>query len=90
MPVLPDVHSTIVPPGLSFPSRSAASTMASPMRSFTLPPGLKNSTLARTGAGQPRAVARSRTRGVLPTVPRIVSWYSTPSRLRVTSSKFGL
>ncbi len=36
MPVLPLVGSTMVPPGLSFPSRSAASIMATPMRSFTL------------------------------------------------------
>ena len=38
-----------VPPGFRRPSRSAASTMARPMRSLTLPPGLKASSLARTG-----------------------------------------
>lgn len=35
MPVLPEVPSTIVPPGLSFPEFSAASTMETPMRSLT-------------------------------------------------------
>ena len=35
MPVLPEVASTIVPPGLSSPERSAASTIETPMRSFT-------------------------------------------------------
>ena len=44
-PVLPLVPSTIVPPGFSCPLRSAASMIGSPMRSFTEPPGLKNSAL---------------------------------------------
>ena len=35
IPVLPEVASTMVPPGLSEPSASAASTIATPMRSFT-------------------------------------------------------
>ena len=45
-PVFPDVASTIRPPGLSLPARSAASIIASPIRSLTDPPGLKNSALA--------------------------------------------
>ena len=40
MPVLPLVDSTIVPPGFSSPDASAASTSATPRRSFTLEPGL--------------------------------------------------
>ena len=40
MPVLPLVPSTIVPPGRSSPLASAASTMATPMRSFTELAGL--------------------------------------------------
>ena len=44
-PVLPLVASTITPPGRSVPSCSAALTRASPMRSFTEPPGLMNSHL---------------------------------------------
>jgi len=35
MPVLPDVASTIVPPGWSWPLASAASMIATPIRSFT-------------------------------------------------------
>ncbi|KXK02744.1 MAG: hypothetical protein UZ03_NOB001001835 [Nitrospira sp. OLB3] len=46
MPVLPLVGSTIVPPGLSLPCRSASSIMFRQIRSLTLPPGLKDSTLA--------------------------------------------
>ena len=46
-PVLPDVGSMIVPPGLSRPARSAASIIGSPMRSLTEPPGLSVSSLAR-------------------------------------------
>ncbi len=44
MPVLPDVASTIVVrPGSIRPSASAASIIATPMRSFTDPPGLNAS-----------------------------------------------
>jgi hypothetical protein len=42
-PVFPDVPSTITPPGFNAPRRSASSTIATPIRSFTEPPGLKNS-----------------------------------------------
>ena len=66
-PVLPEVGSTMVPPGRSSPDASAASIMRSAMRSFTLPPGLKYSTLASTGAAMPSATAPSRTSGVFPT-----------------------
>jgi hypothetical protein len=37
--VLPLVGSTIVPPGLSLPSRSAASIIPVAILSLTLPPG---------------------------------------------------
>ena len=40
MPVLPLVASTIVPPGCSSPDFSAASMIATPMRSLTLLAGL--------------------------------------------------
>ena len=46
--MLPLVGSMIVPPGLSRPSRSAASIIGSPIRSFTEPPGLSISSFART------------------------------------------
>jgi hypothetical protein len=44
--VLPDVPSTIRAPGASAPDSCAARTIDSAARSFTLPPGLKNSALA--------------------------------------------
>jgi hypothetical protein len=56
----------MVPPGRSWPDFSASSTMRSAMRSFTLPPGLKYSTLASTVAWMPALTLRSRTRGVFP------------------------
>ncbi len=41
VPVLPEVGSTIVPPGLSLPSRSAASISATATRSLIEPPGIE-------------------------------------------------
>ena len=49
--MLPDVGSTIVPPGRSFPSRSAASIIASPIRSLFDPPGFRNSSFASSVGG---------------------------------------
>ena len=46
IPVLPDVASITVCPGLSDPSFSAVSMMESARRSFTLESGLKNSHFA--------------------------------------------
>jgi hypothetical protein len=46
MPVLPEVPSTMVPPGFNSPDLSAASTIASPIRSLSEPPGLTVSSLA--------------------------------------------
>ena len=65
-PVLPLVGSTIVPPGLSQPLRSASSIMRMPMRSLTEPPGLSISSLATTGVRIPLVTRLSRTRGVCP------------------------
>src|SRR6185369_17502688 len=48
MPVLPEVGSMIVPPGLRAPERSASSTMDSAMRSLIEPPGLLRSDLTHT------------------------------------------
>src|SRR6266480_3184882 len=73
-PVLPEVASTIRPPGLRRPSRSAASIIATPMRSFTEPPGLKNSALAYTGVRIPCVTRFSRTSGVQPIVSRMLSY----------------
>jgi hypothetical protein len=73
IPVLPEVGSTKTAPGLIRPSRSAASTMASPIRSLTEDSGLKNSHFPRISALQPASAARrpKRTIGVAPMVSRI-------------------
>src|SRR3954463_8718954 len=71
-PVLPEVGSTIVPPGRSFPSRSAASIIGSPIRSFTEPPGFRYSSLARISAPPGGVSFCSRTIGVAPTSSRMV------------------
>src|SRR5918999_4519819 len=75
-PVLPLVGSTIVPPGLSRPARSARSTMASPIRSFTDPPGFRYSTLASRVGPRPRPSRDNRTNGVPPTTSRSESYTS--------------
>src|SRR5262245_22320360 len=68
MPVLPLVGSMIVPLGRNAPSRSACSIMARQMRSFTLPPGLSDSSFAQTSARRPSSWGRRdrRTTGVEP------------------------
>jgi len=50
------------------PSRSAASIMLTPMRSLTLPSGLKDSSLASTVASIPFVTLFNLTNGVLPMV----------------------
>src|SRR5262245_55609150 len=72
-PVLPDVGSTMVPPGLRSPSRSAASIIATAGRSFTDPPGFVVSILATRSHVSPRPMHGSRTRGVSPMSPRTES-----------------
>ena len=69
MPVLPLVASTIVVrPGSIRPSRSAASIMATPIRSLTEPPGLNISSLREDLALPPSGASRvSCTIGVRPT-----------------------
>ena len=65
-PVLPDVGSTIVPPGFSSPSRSAARIISSAGRSFDEPPGFVVSSLATSGHGRSAPTLPSFTIGVLP------------------------
>jgi hypothetical protein len=69
MPVFPLVASTIVVrPGSIRPSRSAASTIATPIRSLTEPPGLNISSLAKTEpVASSGSIRRSSTIGVRPT-----------------------
>ena len=66
MPVFPLVGSRMIVSGLIRPACSAASIMDTPMRSFTLPAGLKDSSLAATSATAPAVTRRSRTSGVCP------------------------
>ena len=77
--MLPDVGSTIVPPGRSFPSRSAASIIASPIRSFTEPPGFRYSSFASSSPGTLRLRRSSRTIGVEPTSSRTVGYSRLPT-----------
>jgi len=69
-PVLPLVGSTIVPPGFRAPRFSASSIIASPMRSFTEPPGFSISSFATRRGLRPLPIRLRCTRGVLPTRPR--------------------
>jgi len=73
MPVLPEVASTTVWPGLSVPRRSASSMIPMARRSFTECSGLKNSHFTNivTPAGAKRLM---RTTGVSPMVERMLSW----------------
>src|SRR3954454_1034350 len=76
VPVLPLVGSTIVPPGLRWPSRSAASISATATRSLIDPPGLSASTLATSCGRRPAPSRLRRTSGVPPIASRIVSLMS--------------
>src|SRR5215470_1328776 len=67
MPVLPLVGSTIVEPGFRRPRRSASSSMATAMRSLTLPPGFIDSIFATTLAPPGLGRRFNRTIGVRPT-----------------------
>jgi hypothetical protein len=74
IPVLPEVPSMIVPPGLSAPDRSASSIILTAIRSLIELPGLNVSSFARTVAfTRPLVIALMRTMGVSPMAPRIVS-----------------
>src|SRR5215831_6223863 len=68
MPVLPAVPSTTVPPAFSVPRFSASRMIQSAARSFTDPPGLRNSALPRISQPVSRLTLSSRMSGVLPTV----------------------
>jgi hypothetical protein len=64
-PVLPPVYSTTVVPGSSRPSRSAPSIIASAMRSFIDPVGLRYSSFTQISAPS-GGIRCNRTSGVLP------------------------
>src|SRR5438477_11610625 len=73
-PVLPEVGSTIVPPGRSFPSRSACSIIGRPIRSFTEPPGFRYSSLARISPPPGGESFGRRTIGLPPTISRTLGY----------------
>ena len=66
IPVLPEVASTMVPPGASAPDASAVRIMFSAMRSFDDPPGLRPSSFTSTRDSRPRVSECSSTTGVFP------------------------
>ena len=68
MPVFPEVGSTItVRPGSIRPSASAASIIATPIRSLIEPPGLNHSSLPTSSAPRPAPIRFRATIGVSPT-----------------------
>src|SRR6266542_2891657 len=71
IPVLPEVASRIVLPGVSNPRRSPSRSMARAGRSLTLPPGFMCSALAsRRRPGTPAAMRERSSSGVLPIASR--------------------
>src|SRR5512138_528703 len=72
MPVLPEVGSTIVPPGFKAPLRSAASIIDNAMRSLIEPPGLARSDLIHTSRSGPNR-RLMRMCGVWPIVSRMLA-----------------
>src|SRR5262245_35615788 len=83
--MLPDVDSTIVPPGFNCPRRSASITIRSAVRSLTDPAGFIASSLATTVHARPAVTRLRRTSGVPPTVPRTSSWIIGPTLPRSRS-----
>ena len=86
MPVLPEVGSTITPPGLSLPERSASSTIESAMRSLIDAPGLTRSCLIQTSARSPNS-RLMRTCGVLPMVSRMLAAFMPQGLLQWARGK---
>ncbi len=86
--MLPLVGSTIVSPGFSSPSRSAARIISSAGRSFDDPPGLVVSIFIASTHLMPwiSLVRRSRTNGVLPTRSSTLSAIDVPCNLASADS----
>ena len=80
----------MVPPGRSFPVRSASSIIVRPILSLTLPPGFSCSSLARIVGFSPTVTLCRRTSGVWPTRSRMLSLYfnyRTPNRDSIPRSE---
>jgi hypothetical protein len=77
-PVLPDVGSTIVPPGRSRPAFSAASIIEIAIRSLTDPPGFADSSFATRFPGG--WIRESLISGVPPTAASTSGWMSMRQR----------
>jgi hypothetical protein len=73
--VLPPVYSTTVSPGEMRPSRSAPSIIATAIRSFIDPVGLRYSSFSHNSAPLGGAQRRSRINGVFPIASRIDSMH---------------
>ena len=73
IPVFPDVGSMITEPSFKSPFSSASSIMAFATRSFTLPAGLRYSSLTRIVASSPSSFSRftGSTSGVFPISPKV-------------------
>ena len=87
IPVLPDVPSTIVPPGFNLPSFSASSIILIAILSFTELPGLKYSTLANTKASISAVILFNLTNGVFPIVSNMFFEYFIKILNRVIRSE---
>ena len=87
-PVLPLVGSTMVPPGCSEPSRSAARIISSAGRSFDDPPGLVVSIFIASTHVMPwiSLVRFRRTSGVLPMRSSTLSAMEVPCNLASADS----
>src|SRR3990167_4740156 len=72
MPVFPDVGSINVSPFFILPDFSADDTIAYPMRSFTDPPGFKNSHFAYKLQGKSAPTRFNFTVGVFPIASKIL------------------
>lgn len=77
MPVLPAVPSTIMPPGRSFPLRSASRMMNKAALSFTDWPGFMNSALPKISQPVSSETRSSLIRGVLPIASMMPWWMVT-------------
>ena len=85
--MLPALASTMVAPGSMRPRRSASTIIASAARSFTLPPGAKNSSFASTSACPAGTTRRRRTSGVRPIALSTSSWITGTTGQRTSRAE---